>query len=58
MLAWHLSHGIASVFQTLGIYDPRYQPLIQKGGLAVAALIGAGYISIPVSVQLGLLPLP
>lgn len=55
MLAWHLSHGIASMFQTLGVNDPRYTPLIKKVGIAAAALIGAGYISIPLGVLLGLI---
>ena len=57
-LAWHLSHGIASLFQTLGIHDSRYQVFIRRGGLALSALIGAGFISIPLAVQLHFLQLP
>lgn len=55
MLAWHLSHGISSAFQTLGVFDARYTPIFRTGGLILAAAIGAGFIAIPLSVLLGIL---
>ncbi|MCA8956328.1 MAG: succinate dehydrogenase cytochrome b subunit [Planctomycetes bacterium] len=55
LLAWHLSHGVSSLFQTLGIDDPRYLSWIRRGGIGLAAVIGAGFISIPLCVQLGLI---
>ncbi len=55
MLAWHLSHGIASAVQTLGLSDRRYSPLLRTGGLILAAAIGAGFLAIPLSVLLGIL---
>ena len=54
LLALHLSHGVASLFQSLGIHDDRYTPMIQKSGIGLAVLIGAGFISIPVAIRLGL----
>ena len=54
LLAWHLSHGIASLFQSLGVRSARFTPLIELGGLWLSALIGAGFISIPISIRLGL----
>ncbi|MBI5744925.1 MAG: succinate dehydrogenase cytochrome b subunit [Elusimicrobia bacterium] len=46
-LALHLSHGMQSAFQTLGLSHPKYTPLIKLGGLAVAVLmIGFALISL------------
>jgi succinate dehydrogenase / fumarate reductase cytochrome b subunit len=55
LLAWHLSHGISSLFQSLGVRSARFTPIIETGGFWLAALIGAGYMSIPLSIRLGLI---
>ncbi len=47
-LGLHLSHGLQSGFQTLGLNHARYTPLIKKGGLALAALIMLGFMSMPI----------
>jgi succinate dehydrogenase / fumarate reductase cytochrome b subunit len=52
-LAFHLSHGISSVFQTLGWNTPRYSSLIRYGGLLVTAVIVGGNILIALAVQTG-----
>ena len=39
----HLSHGVSSVFQSLGISHPKYNSLIRYGGLAFAGLISIGF---------------
>jgi succinate dehydrogenase / fumarate reductase cytochrome b subunit len=57
LLAWHLSHGIASLFQSLGLRSGRFTPIIEKAGFWLSALIGAGFLSIPVSIRLGLVTL-
>jgi hypothetical protein len=46
----HLSHGIASVFQTLGLNTPRFQPTAKKLALSVAALLALGNSAIVVGV--------
>ncbi len=46
-LALHLSHGMQSAFQTLGLNHPKYTPLIKAGGLLVAAAM-AGFALISV----------
>ena len=51
----HLSHAIASSFQTIGFNHPNYTPVIQKIGPAVAAILTLGYISIPAAVLAGLI---
>ncbi len=46
-LALHLSHGMQSAFQTLGLNHAKYTPLIKVGGLIVAVLmIGFALISL------------
>lgn len=58
-LLWsHLSHGISSVFQTLGFNHPRYTACVKRLGPGLSALIILGYISIPLAVMLGYVTLP
>lgn len=47
-LAFHLWHGFRSMFQTLGINHPKYNPLINFLGAAYAILIPAAFAAIPV----------
>lgn len=51
ILGLHLSHGIQSLFQTMGIAHDRYTPMIKKIGMALAILLAAGFISIPIFVN-------
>jgi succinate dehydrogenase / fumarate reductase cytochrome b subunit len=57
LLGLHLSHGISSVFQTLGLTNAKWRPVIERTGPAVGAALAAGFISIPVAVLLGLVSL-
>jgi succinate dehydrogenase / fumarate reductase, cytochrome b subunit len=52
LLALHLSHGIGSLFQTLGITNQRLRPLFTAGGHLIAWGLFIGYASIPVSIAL------
>jgi succinate dehydrogenase / fumarate reductase cytochrome b subunit len=54
LLCAHLSHGFASVTQTLGINNRKIAGLVANGGRALAWVVFAGYISIPMSILLGL----
>lgn len=46
-LALHLSHGMQSAFQTLGVNHPKYTPIIKIGGLIVAvSMVGFALISL------------
>ena len=46
-LALHLSHGMQSAFQTLGLNHPKYTPFIKIGGLLVAvSMTGFALISV------------
>ncbi len=53
MLCSHLSHGVSSMFQTLGLATPRTWPLLQKISIIYAAIIFIGNSSIPLAVLLG-----
>jgi succinate dehydrogenase cytochrome b subunit len=54
LLGFHIRHGAWSMFQSLGMNHPRHTPLLKKGAAGVAVIIALGYISIPVSIMLGL----
>jgi len=58
LLGLHLSHGVSSVFQTLGFRHPRYEQALARVGPAFGALVAAGYLSIPLAVQAGIVALP
>ncbi len=47
-LAFHLNHGFASAFQTLGLNHKKYTPLINGLGKAYSILIPLGFAIIPI----------
>lgn len=51
----HLKHAFWSMFQTIGVYSPTLTPLLKKVSIVFAGLITLGYVSIPLSVILGIL---
>jgi succinate dehydrogenase / fumarate reductase, cytochrome b subunit len=53
-LAFHLQHGIWSMFQTLGLRHGGNNLFLRRVATLFAVVIGVGNISIPVSVLLGL----
>ena len=53
LLGFHLSHGLWSMFQSVGLAHPRLSPYLRSAARAIAILIVLGYISIPISVLLG-----
>ena len=50
LVAFHLSHGIGSLFQTLGLSSQTLRPVYEATGRIVAWALFAGYAAIPVSV--------
>ncbi|MGJ8634343.1 MAG: succinate dehydrogenase cytochrome b subunit [Luteolibacter sp.] len=53
-LCSHLAHGVASIFQTLGVRSKKAQSLIYKASLGYTVLIYIGFISIPIAIFLGI----
>ncbi len=58
LLGLHLSHGLQSLFQSLGIRHPRLTSCISIGAPVIAALLTVGFLSVPLSVLLGFIQLP
>jgi succinate dehydrogenase / fumarate reductase cytochrome b subunit len=54
VLGYHLSHGVWSMFQSVGANHPRYMPFIKHFAFWATVIICVGNISIPVSVLLGI----
>lgn len=54
LLGLHLRHGLWSMFQSVGLAHPEHTLTLRRAALAIATLIVLGYISIPVSILLGL----
>lgn len=55
LLCSHLSHGIGSIFQTLGLRSRKARDVIHKFSLGLSILLGVGFISIPLAVLFGFL---
>jgi succinate dehydrogenase / fumarate reductase cytochrome b subunit len=52
LLASHLAHGFQSVFQTLGLRSKKSVTLLNQLSIGYALLIWAGFVSIPVAINL------
>lgn len=55
LLCLHLSHGVSSMFQTVGLRNRAWGAVIDRGAQVGAAVIFAGYGSIPLAILAGLL---
>ncbi|HZR20654.1 MAG TPA: succinate dehydrogenase cytochrome b subunit [Verrucomicrobiae bacterium] len=53
LLCLHLSHGLSSMFQSLGWKNDIYRPFLDKAARLLALLIFLGYSSIPLAILLG-----
>lgn len=53
LLGYHLYHGVWSMLQTVGLESVRYKRLRLVAAPVVAALVTAGYITIPMAVWIG-----
>src|SRR5436189_38600 len=54
LVGMHLSHGIWSMFQSLGFSHPKYTPPIKKFAVVFSWLLIAGFISIPIAIVAGI----
>ena len=53
-LALHLTHGIQSMFQSLGMNTERTEPIIGRAGRIAALILFLGFISIPLAIIAGI----
>ena len=58
MLGFHLNHGFASLFQSLGLRREGCRKWLKCAGSAFAILVSVGNISMPVAILMGLIRLP
>ena len=54
-LAFHLWHGAWSLFQTLGLVNPKSDKIIHRLAAVATLAIAIGFISIPIAVLAGLI---
>ncbi len=52
-LGYHLLHGFHSAFQTLGLNNKKYSPIIKKAGMAFSIIISVVFAAMPLSMYLG-----
>jgi succinate dehydrogenase / fumarate reductase cytochrome b subunit len=55
LLGMHLYHGSWSLFQSLGLSHPRYNPLRQRLAVGLALTVATGNVIMPVAVLAGLI---
>jgi succinate dehydrogenase / fumarate reductase cytochrome b subunit len=55
LLCLHLTHGIYSMFQTLGFAHPRHTPQIKTAARIIGLVYFAGFSAIPIAALTGLL---
>lgn len=55
LLCSHLSHGVASIFQTLGVRSRKASSAVKCFSNLYTLVIWVGFISIPISVHFGLI---
>lgn len=55
ILGIHLSHGIFSAFQTLGLNNVELNPKVKSASIGIAILIVSGYLSVPIGIFAGII---
>lgn len=50
LLSLHLSHGLFSFTQSLGLSHPRYAALVKVGARVLAVVVAAGFAAVPIAV--------
>jgi succinate dehydrogenase / fumarate reductase cytochrome b subunit len=54
-LSLHVWHGAWSLFQSLGINNPRYNAFRRTFATAFAVVVTAGFAAVPIAIQLGVI---
>jgi succinate dehydrogenase / fumarate reductase cytochrome b subunit len=54
-LAFHLWHGVWSMFQTLGLINPKSDKIIHRLAAIATLAVAIGFISVPTAVLAGLI---
>jgi succinate dehydrogenase / fumarate reductase cytochrome b subunit len=54
-LSLHIWHGAWSLFQSVGVNNPRFNAFRRTFATVVAIAVVAGYLSVPIGIQIGLI---
>ncbi len=54
-LAFHVFHGVWSLFQTLGVGAPRYDSLGRRIATGFTILVAGGFATVPIAILLGII---
>lgn len=57
LLSFHLSHGVASMFQSIGLNTPKWQARLDRLAWLASVVLFCGYASIPISIWTGFVSL-
>lgn len=55
LLCWHLSHGVSSMFQSLGLRNRRSAPVLDKLAIGVSVAVFVGMSSVPAAILFNLI---
>ena len=58
LVCYHLTHAFASMFQTVGWNNPKFQPTLDKLAWFFAVILFLGFISGPIAIIAGYIQLP
>ena len=47
LVGWHLFHGFQAAFRSLGVWHPRYTPLLTRLGAGLSLVLAVGFAAIP-----------
>lgn len=51
VVAFHISHGFWSLFQTLGLNHPKYMPTVMAAGTIISLILGIGFGFLPIYIS-------
>ncbi len=54
-LALHIWHGAWSMFQSLGVNNPRFNRFRRSFATTFTIIVVAGFLTVPIGVQLGII---
>jgi len=54
-LCYHLLHGFPSAFQTLGLNNKKYTPMIKSAGAVFSVVVCALFAAMPITMYLGII---
>jgi succinate dehydrogenase / fumarate reductase, cytochrome b subunit len=54
-LGWHLVHGFPSAFQTIGLRNPKYEPIIKTSGVVFTLIVCLLFCLMPILMHINII---